>query len=235
MYCGLGWTMGKSASLFCSGTFTNLRYPLSQCLHKTHPLPYFLQSCPNLTIFFNTEGIALLVVLLPLSAWVDWRRQVLVGSTLPEAYRIEGVVGKMSFPCIGEMCSFPGGYPFPFPCGGGFWNTWEFFVRTLHNFGKWYVNDLSFDEGTYFFQGGMGKTTTYSHFIATFYWSNMLGKKTKLLFAWHDSTQFNFSQHLLQTQKKTTTTCNHTCNIHFHHSSSWLVNSTPPSTEPAKK
>ena len=45
---------------------------------------------------------------------------MLVGSTLPEAYRIEGVVGEMSFPCIGEICSFPGGYPFLFPCGGDF-------------------------------------------------------------------------------------------------------------------
>ena len=33
---------------------------------------------------------------------------MLVDSTLPEAYRIEGVVGKMSFPCIGEICSREG-------------------------------------------------------------------------------------------------------------------------------
>ena len=151
--------------------------PLSQCLHKNPPIAILPSIMSKFGNFFQHGGNSTpdsLAATECLSG-LDWRRQVLVDSTLPEAYRIEGVVGKMSFPRIGEICSFPGMVSLSIP-------FWRWFLKylgifcTLQNFGKWYVNDLSFDEGAYFVQGGTGKTTTYSHFIATFYWSNMLGR-----------------------------------------------------------
>ncbi len=72
-----------------------------------------------MSIFFvsSKEGIVVTDSLAAIE-YLDQKRQVVVGSTLPEAYRIEGVVGKMSF-----LCSYPGGYPFLFPRGGGFSKT----------------------------------------------------------------------------------------------------------------